>query len=118
MTELIKAMNDLLELSDDKKCDYKKCLELIEEMGGCTQIVEGQFGLQTTPLHEVIDNGHYTFALELIETCKADLNVQLDDREAISFVKLFYGNDSRIYRDYEVEALKQKERISQLLSNK
>ena len=109
---------ELLKLFENKDCDYNKCRNLIKEIGGCTQIVEGQFGLQTTPLHEVIDHGHYTFALELIETCKADLNVQLDDREAISFVKLFYGNDSRIYRDHEVEALKQKERISQLLSNK
>lgn len=76
-------MRDLLKLLEDENCDYKKCLELIEEMGGCTQIVEGQFGLQTTPLHEVIEHGHYSFALELIETCKADLNVHLDDREAI-----------------------------------
>ena len=33
--------------------------------------------------------------------------------EAISFIKLFYGNDSRIYRDHEVVALTQKAKISQ-----
>ncbi len=76
-------MKDLFELLNDKNCDYKRCRELIEKIGGCTQIVEGDFGLQTTPLHEVIDHGHYSFALELIEACKKDLNVRLDDREAI-----------------------------------
>jgi hypothetical protein len=76
-------MRDLLKLLEDENCDYKRCSELIEKIGGCTQIVEGQFGLQTTPLHEVIDHGHYSFALELIKSCKADLNVQIDDREAI-----------------------------------
>ena len=59
-------MKYLLELFKDKNCNYGKCRELIEEIGGCTQIIEGEFGIQTTPLHEAIDHGHYDFALELI----------------------------------------------------
>lgn len=77
------SMKDLLELFKDENCNYSKCRELIEEIGGCTQIVEGEFGLKTTPLHEAIDYGHYSFALELIEACKADFNVHLNDREAL-----------------------------------
>ncbi len=77
-------MRDLLKLLEDKNCDYKMCSELIKKMGGCTQIVEGQFGIQTTPLHEVIDHGHYDFALELIEsTSNVDWDVHTEDSEAL-----------------------------------
>lgn len=77
-------MKYLLELFKDENCNYGKCRELIEEIGGCTQIIEGEFGIQTTPLHEAIDHGHYDFALELIEsTSNADWDVHTEDSEAL-----------------------------------
>ncbi len=77
-------MKDLLELFKDENCNYGKCRELIEKIGGCTQIVEGEFGLKTTPLHEAIDHGHYDFALELIEsTSNADWDVHTEDNGAL-----------------------------------
>ena len=77
-------MKYLSELFKDENCNYGKCRELIEEMGGCTQIIEGEFGIQTTPLHEAIDHGHYDFALELIEsTSNADWDVHTEDSEAL-----------------------------------
>ena len=77
-------MKYLLELFKDENCNYGKCRELIVEIGGCTQIIEGEFGIQTTPLHEAIDHGHYDFALELIEsTSNADWDVHTEDSEAL-----------------------------------
>lgn len=77
-------MKYLLELFKDENCNYGKCRELIVEIGGCTQIIEGEFGIQTTPLHEAIEHGHYDFALELIEsTSNADWDVHTEDSEAL-----------------------------------
>ena len=77
-------MKNLLELFKDENCNYGKCRELIVEIGGCTQIIEGEFGIQTTPLHEAIEHGHYDFALELIEsTSNADWDVHTEDSEAL-----------------------------------
>lgn len=69
---------ELLKLFESENCDYDKCRDLISKIGGCTQIIEGSFGIKTTPLHEAIAGGHYDFALELIEKGGADFDVDPD----------------------------------------
>ena len=69
---------ELLELFENKNCDYNRCRDLIREIGGCTRIIEDSVGLKTTPLHEAISCGHYDFAIELIGEPGADLDVDPD----------------------------------------
>ena len=69
------AAKELFDLLERKDCDYDACRHLIREIGGCTKIVEDQYGLKTTPLHESIRFGHYDFALDLIGEEGADLDV-------------------------------------------
>ena len=68
----------LLKLLNSDSCDYDICRQIIAEIGGCTQIIEGKFGVKTTPLHEAIEGGHYDFALELINEPGANLDVDPD----------------------------------------
>ena len=67
-TELLSALGKEL-------CDYEQCRQLIRELGGSTVTIMGHHGLETTPLHEVINYGHYDFALELIREKDIDANV-------------------------------------------
>lgn len=66
--------NELIHLLKSTSCDYGACRRIIKELGGCTKAIEGRFGGKTTPLQEVIDFGHYDFALELISQQWIDLN--------------------------------------------
>ena len=45
----------LLELLNSDCCDYDMCRQIIFEIGGCTQIIEGKYDTKTTPLHEAIE---------------------------------------------------------------
>ena len=87
-------MKELSELFRDGNCDYGKCRELVRKMGGCTRVANGEFGLETTPLYEAIDHGHYDFALELIEDCEDDLNLHPDDRESLIWELQYLGSES------------------------
>lgn len=73
-----KKIEELLQLFKSENCDYERCYDLIREIGGCMQIVEARYGFKTTPLHLSIENGHYDFAIELIENQNADFNVSAD----------------------------------------
>lgn len=72
------AVQELFTLFGEETCDYDRCRRLIQEIGGCTQIVEGRYGMKTTPLHEAVSRGHYGFALKLIQENGADLDVDPD----------------------------------------
>jgi len=65
----------LLKLFDSDSCDYDMCRQIIDEIGGPTQIIEGKYGVKTTPLHEAVEYGHYDFATELIKEPGANLDV-------------------------------------------
>lgn len=73
------AAKELFALFAQENCDYDRCRQLIREIGGCTQIVEGAYGEKTTSLHEAIESYRlYDFALELIGEAQADLDVDPD----------------------------------------
>ena len=65
----------LLELLNSDCCDYDICRQIINEIGGPTQIVEWKYGVKTTPLHEAVEFGHYDFAIDLIKDPRANLDV-------------------------------------------
>ena len=65
----------LLKLFDSDSCDYDMCRQIINEIGGPTQIVEWKYGVKTTPLHEAMEFGHYDFAIDLIKDPRANLDV-------------------------------------------
>ncbi len=71
-------VKELLQLLESENCDYDQCRRLISELGGCTQIIRDRFGLQTTPLYQAIEYGHYDFALALIAESDADFDVAWD----------------------------------------
>lgn len=75
MKNLIK---ELVSLYENDNCDYVRCDELIDKIGGCTQIIEIRFGFKTTPLHLAVESGHYDFAIDLIENQTADFDVSAD----------------------------------------
>ena len=75
MTE---QMAELMQLFQSENCDYERCRQLIREIGGCCKVVKGECDLETTPLYDAVNYGHYDFAMELIREPGADLNVAPD----------------------------------------
>ena len=75
MTE---QMAELMQLFKSEDCDYERCRQLIREIGGCCKVVKGEYDLETTPLYDAVNYGHYDFAMELIREPGADLNVAPD----------------------------------------
>lgn len=59
-------VKELLQLLEEPKCNYDRCRILISEIGGCTELIKDNYNCLTTPLVETVENGHYDFALELI----------------------------------------------------
>ena len=94
---------ELLKLFENKDCDYNKCRNLIKEIGGCTQIVEDNFGLKTTPLHEAIACGHYDFALELIGEPGADLDVDPGGLGTVIWELQYYNAETKEEQAVETE---------------
>ena len=68
-----KIAEELAKMLESENCDYDNCRKIINEVGGCTAIVEGRYCL-TTPLNIAIDYEQYDFAIELMHTPGIDLN--------------------------------------------
>ena len=93
----------LLELLNSDCCDYDICRQIIAKIGGATQIIEGKFGLKTTPLHEVIECGHYDFAMELINEPGANLDVDPDGWGTLIWELQYLDAETQEERDLESE---------------
>ena len=69
----------LLDELESDNCNYSLCRELIMKIGGPTSVVIAKHNFLTTPLREVIERGHYDFAIELLEKPNLDLDVSTID---------------------------------------
>ena len=93
----------LLELLNSDSCDYDICRQIIAKIGGCTKIIEGKFGVKTTPLHEAIECGHYDFALELINEPGTNLDVDPDGGGTLIWELQYLYAESQEERKLESE---------------
>lgn len=98
------ASEKLLALFENDTCDRETCLELIKEIGGCTQIIEDKYSLKTTPLHEAVSHGHYDLALELVGEEGADLDVDPDGWGCLMWELQYIDSETREEQAAESES--------------
>ena len=103
MTE---QMAELMQLFQSENCDYGRCRQLIREIGGCCKVVKGEYDLETTPLYDAVNYGHYDFAMELIREPGADLNVAPDGDSPLMWELQYLWEE-----DEEKRRLESKERL-------
>ena len=70
---------EFFSLLENDTFDRERCHQIIDELDGPTSVVVAEPNFLTTPLREVIERGHYDFAIELLEKPNLDLDVSTID---------------------------------------
>lgn len=93
----------LLDQYESDNCDFSVCREMISEIGGPSEIINGKFKQPTTPIHEAVEYGYYDFAAELAAYEGANLDLQTPDIIPLVWELQFLHSEGRKERFRESE---------------